>query len=171
MGFHQRKKWITEGLWVCAIVAIGLTWFASRNTAAVRERPGSATQASGVLGTWAGRSLCVGDHPACKNEDVVYRFIPVEGHPGAFTSLADKIIEGKRVPMGSLQFEYNAADGTLTSEFERGQMHGVWTFTLNGDAMTGTLEVLPNKDLARKVSVRRVNDDDLPPAPAIDEYK
>src|SRR5712672_1896834 len=58
-------------------------------------------------GTWAGKSTCVGDHPACKNETVVYRFVPFSGAPWQMRLLADKIIEGKRVPMGAFMFAYD----------------------------------------------------------------
>jgi hypothetical protein len=123
-----------------------------------------------VLGTWAGDSICVGDRPACKNEHVVYRFVAVDGRPGFVRQLADKVIDGKRVPMGALEFEYNDADGTLTSEFTRGQTHGVWAYKVSGDTMTGTLVILPDKTLGRRVTVRRVREDQVPKAPALEEY-
>jgi len=123
-----------------------------------------------VLGTWAGDSICVGDRPACKNEHVVYRFVAVDARPGFVRLLADKIIDGERVPMGALEFEYNDADATLTSEFTRGQTHGVWAYKVSGDTMTGTLVILPDKTLGRRVSVRRVSEDQVPKAPALEEY-
>ncbi|HET9299125.1 MAG TPA: hypothetical protein VFO11_04220 [Candidatus Polarisedimenticolaceae bacterium] len=123
-----------------------------------------------VLGTWAGRSICVGDRPACKDEDVVYRFVAVEGRPGTVTLLADKVLAGKRVPMGRLDFEHNAALGMLRCEFTRGSTHGVWMFEVSGDAMTGTLRILPEKSLARKVSVQRVGEDSVPAAPPAQDY-
>lgn len=123
-----------------------------------------------VIGTWTGTSLCVGDRPACKNEVVVYRFLEIEGQPGRLTWLADKIIEGKREPMGKLEFVYTAADQSLTCEFTVGRTHGVWAFKVSGDAMTGTLVVLPDKTLARRVSVHRVREDQVPKAPGMDEY-
>jgi hypothetical protein len=126
--------------------------------------------AGAVLGTWAGSSICVGDRPACKDEEVVYRFLAVEGQPQFVRLLADKIIDGKRVPMGDLQFRYDEADHSLTCEFTRGQTHGVWSFTVSGDTMSGTLAILPDKSVGRRVSVHRVRDDQVPPAPALEEY-
>jgi hypothetical protein len=79
------------------------------------------TTLSSIVGTWTGTSTCVGNRPACKNETVVYRFVPIEGHPGQLRQLADKIIDGKRVPMGALVFEYDRETKTLRSEFNRGQ--------------------------------------------------
>ena len=49
-----------------------------------------------VIGSWRGDSVCVGNHPTCKNEDVVYRFEAVAGEPAAVMLFADKIIDGKR---------------------------------------------------------------------------
>ena len=43
-------------------------------------------------------------------------------------------------------------------------------FEVSGDAMTGTLLVLPEKSLARKVSVQRVREDSVPAAPAVQDY-
>ena len=123
-----------------------------------------------VLGTWTGRSVCVGERPACKNEDVVYRFLAVEGRPGTVTLLADKVLAGKRVPMGRLEFEHDAARGTLRCAFTRGSTHGIWTLEVSGDAMTGTLMILPENSVARKVSVRRVREDAVPAAPAVQDY-
>ena len=123
-----------------------------------------------VLGTWAGQSICVGDRPACKNEHVVYRFVAVDARPGFVRQLADKVIDGKRVPMGALEFEYHDADATLTSEFTRGQTHGVWAYKVLGDTMTGTLMILSDNTLGRRVSVRRVREDQVPKAPALEEY-
>src|SRR6266850_2303082 len=68
------------------------------------------------------------------------------------------------------EFEYNDADATLTSEFTRGQTHGVWAYKVSGDTMTGTLVILPDKTLGRRVSVRRVSEDQVPKAPALEEY-
>src|SRR5690349_13381860 len=81
-----------------------------------------------ALGTWKGESICVGNRPACKNEVVVYRFEAVPGKAGVLLLLADKIIEGQRVPMGKLEFQNDEAKGGLSCEFTRGQTHGLWEF-------------------------------------------
>lgn len=123
-----------------------------------------------LVGTWTGTSTCVGNRPACKNETVVYRFIPVEGHPSQVRQLADKIIDGRRIPMGALVFDYDAIAGTLRGEFKRGETHGVWSFTVTENTMKGTLVILPEGSVVRDVMVRRVTDDKLPPAPPISDY-
>ena len=125
---------------------------------------------SAFSGTWTGTSTCVGNRPACKNETVVYRFVPVDDHPRQVRLLADKIIDGKRVPMYALVFEYDERNRKLTSEFTRGNMHGIWSYSIAGESMTGTLVALPERSVGRDVKVHRVKDGEVPEAPAIHEY-
>lgn len=125
---------------------------------------------SAISGTWTGTSTCVGNRPACKNETVVYRFVPVDDHPRQVRLLADKIIDGKRVPMYALVFEYDERNGKLASEFTRGNTHGIWSYSIAGESMTGTLVVLPERSVGRDVKVHRVKDGEVPEAPAIHEY-
>jgi hypothetical protein len=123
-----------------------------------------------VLGTWKGESICVGNRPACKNEVVVYRFEAVAGKPGEVLLLADKIIEGKRVPMYKLEFQYNEARGELSCEFTRRQTHGLWQYKVSGDSLEGTLVLLPDRELGRRVIAKRVGEGEVPAAPARGEY-
>ena len=83
--------------------------------------------ASYVVCTWTGESICVGNRPACKNEMVVYRFEPVVCKSTLVTLLADKIIKGKRVPMYKLDFQYDEAKRTLSC--------GRWEYRIAGDTM------------------------------------
>lgn len=124
-----------------------------------------------VLGTWTGESICVGDRPACKNEIVVYRFEAIAGKPDVVLLLADKIIEGKRVPMGKLEFHYDETKGELFCEFTKRQTHGLWQYKVSGDQMEGTLVILPNKEVGRRVKVKRVSESEVPPAPAREMYE
>ena len=131
----------------------------------------SALAPPSVLGTWKGESLCVGNHPACKNEVVVYRFETIPGKAGVVLMLADKIIAGRRVPMGKLEFQNDEAKGELSCEFTRGQTHGLWQFKVTGSGIEGTLVVLPDRELARRVSVKRVREEDVPAPPAREDYE
>lgn len=139
--------------------------------AAVSTHPAIGQKAADIAGTWTGTSTCVGYRPACKDEIVVYRFVPVDGHLSQLRLLADKIIDGKRVPMGALVFDCDEQAGTLRCEFEVGPTHGVWSFTAAADSMTGTLIVLPDSTRARDVRVHRVKPADVPPEPAPEEYE
>lgn len=124
-----------------------------------------------VLGTWKGESICVGNRPACKNEIVVYRFESVAGKYDVVLLLADKIIEGKRIPMGKLEFRYDQAKGELSCEFTIRQTHGLWQYKVSGDTMEGTLVLLPDRELGRRVKVKRVSEEEVPAPPARNEYE
>ena len=123
-----------------------------------------------VLGTWKGESTCVGNRPACRNEVAVYRFEAVPGKAGVILQLADKIIEGKREPMGKLEFQYDEAKGDLSCEFTTPRAHARWEFKVIGDVMEGTLILLPGKELVRRVKVKRVSETEVPAAPARESY-
>lgn len=131
--------------------------------------PARAIPAS-VLGTWKGESICVGNRPACKNEVVVYRFEAVAGKRGEVLQLADKIIEGKRVPMGKLEFQYNEGKGELSGEFTVRQTNGLWQYKVSGDSLEGALVLLPGRELVRRVNAKRVAEGEVPAAPAREEY-
>lgn len=82
--------------------------------------------ASSVVRTWSGESICVSNRPACKNETVVYRFEPVSGKSTVITLLADKIIKGKRVPVYKLNFQYDEATRTLSCDFTQLHTRATW---------------------------------------------
>jgi hypothetical protein len=132
------------------------------------------TGAAKFRGTWTGQSMCVGDNPACKNETVVYRFVPFTAAPWQVRCLADKIVEGKRLPMGALMFQYDDKTRGLRCEFTtpKTKMHAVWSFVLEGDSLRGDLTHLPDGDKARDVRAIRVKDESkLPVAPALKDYQ
>ena len=126
--------------------------------------------ASSIVGTWSGESICVGNRPACKNEVVVYRFEPVAGKSTLVTLLADKVIKGKRVPMYRLEFQYDETRRTLSCEFTQGHTRGTWEYRITGDTIDGTGIVLSGKSVARRVKVRRVREDQMPAAPNREVY-
>jgi hypothetical protein len=110
---------------------------------------------STLVGTWAGESLCVGNRPACHDEKVIYRITKAPDDAGNVTITTDKIVNGKPETMGVLDFKYDGGKHTLTCDFTRGQTHGVWELTVKEDTMEGTLIVLPDKTLARRVRLKK----------------
>src|SRR5690348_5109482 len=108
MMMNKVMRTLIRALLIFAIVSCG-------NPHALSQPAFTALQPvkPSVLGTWKGESICVGNRPACKNEVVVYRFEAVAGKPGLVLFLADKIIEGKRVPMGKLECRYDEEKGEL----------------------------------------------------------
>ncbi|HEU4835723.1 MAG TPA: hypothetical protein VFS90_14940 [Pyrinomonadaceae bacterium] len=144
------------------IIIVFIAGFASLGNAQGLARP---MNASSVVGTWSGESICAGNRAACKNEIVVYRFEPVSGKSTVITLLADKIIKGKRVPMYKLDFQYDEATRTLSCDFTQGHTRGTWEYRVTGDSMEGTGIVLAGKSVARRVKVKRVREDQMPAAP------
>ena len=114
--------------------------------------------AKSVLGTWKGTSLCVNldAAPGCKNEEVVYEFRETSPpSAGKLTLAADKIVNGERLPMGELEFAWDAKGGAWVCEMKN-RYHALWTFPLPVDGeLTGTLVLLPEKTVVRKVAARR----------------
>lgn len=138
------------------LILLGLTWSSAR--------PAPQMRAS-VMGVWTGQSICTGTLAACKNEVVVYRVEAIPGKPGIVTLFADKIIGGKREPMARLDFQYDRSREALSCEFVKGRTHGVIELKMTGDTMEGTLMVLPEKTVGRRIKVKRVTEDQVPPAP------
>ena len=139
--------------------------------AAATASPQEPATATLLASTWTGHSLCVDKarHPACKDETIVYRFVPAGPH--ATTLYADKILDGKRVPMGALEMHLGAGDRSASAHFTWGTTTGTWAYTMTSDTtLRGTLHVEPGDALVRNVDARRVADKDVPAAPPLAEY-
>ncbi len=110
-----------------------------------------------IVGTWSGSSVCVDRQaaPACNDEQVVYEIIATTGKPSTVTTKADKVVDGKRVSMGILEFTHDAKSGSWTSELDTPRVHALWRLTVNGAMLTGTLTLLPSKAVVRKVDLRK----------------
>ncbi|HET9950409.1 MAG TPA: hypothetical protein VFS09_01315 [Candidatus Eisenbacteria bacterium] len=111
---------------------------------------------SRFLGTWHGTSTCVNRElaPACKDETVVYEVRRSDKARAAILK-ADKIVEGKRVPMGELEFVYSEKQGCWRAEFKTPRVQGVWCLVVDGKTMTGGLRVLPENAEVRRVKLAR----------------
>jgi hypothetical protein len=110
-----------------------------------------------IVGTWSGSSVCADRQaaPACNDEKVVYEINATSGKPNTVSVNADKVVDGKRVSMGVLEFTRDTKDGSWSSEFDTPRSHAVWRLTVNGTTLTGTLTLLPSKAMVRKVDLRR----------------
>ena len=108
-----------------------------------------------LVGNWTGKSICVGNRPACHDEQVIYRITKAPDPAGKVTITADKIVNGKPELMGVLDFKYDSEKQTLVCDFTRGNTHGLWELTVKGNTMEGTLMVLPDKTLVRRIKVQK----------------
>jgi hypothetical protein len=110
-----------------------------------------------IVGTWSGSSVCVDRQaaPACNDEQVVYDINANPGNPTTATAKADKVVDGKRVSMGVLEFTHDAKNGSWTSEFDTPRFHALWRLTVDGAILTGTLTLLPSMAVVRKINLRK----------------
>jgi len=127
--------------------AVG-TAAAPRLARAQQSAPADSAARQSPAGTWRGTSLCTPGHPACHDETVVYRIRAVGER---FEISASKIVQGQEEFMGNITCDYAADSHVLNCPAS----YGVWSFTIAGTAMTGTLVV--RGELFRRISVARAN--------------
>jgi hypothetical protein len=111
---------------------------------------------SELIGTWRGTSTCTdrAAAPACRDESVVYDFTP-GAKPGTVTWKADKVVDGKREPMGEMELAYDAREKCWAAEFKSARVHSRWCLVVDGAHLTGTGRLLPGKETVRKIDVRK----------------
>ena len=100
-----------------------------------------------LIGTWKGTSICQIKNSSCHDETVVYHISKNKG-ADTFYINASKLVNGVEDGMGVLPFVYNKQTNKLTST-----AYGIWTFTVEGDKLEGTL--LVHGDLYRKIILRK----------------
>ena len=87
-----------------------------------------------LIGTWKGTSICQVKNSPCHDETVVYH-ISKNKNVDTFYIDAYKIVNGMEDDMGILPFVYNKK----TNQFISTAYKGIWTFTLEGNKLEGTL--------------------------------
>ena len=123
--------------------------------AAASARAAGAVDA--IVGTWRGTSLC-GDRaaaPACSDEVVIYDIVRTGGKADAVTVNADKVIDGTRVPMGSLDFTFDAAHGRWSTNIETPRVRATLSLVVDGASMTGTMVQLPSNAVVRRMRLTK----------------
>lgn len=116
-----------------------------------------STGIASLTGDWTGESICVDKvkFPACNDEKVIYRITPTPNTANTVTITMDKLVDGKPENMAVLDFKYDEKKGTLRNEFTRNGRQGVWEFTVNGNAIEGTLVALPDNTIVRRIKVSK----------------
>jgi hypothetical protein len=111
---------------------------------------------SELIGVWRGSSVCTDRiaAPACKDEIVVYAFSPAS-NPEIVHWTADRVVDGKRHPMGEFDLAYDRSDACWRAEFTSPRVHMVWCVTVEGTELKGTAWLLPGKQIVRKIEARR----------------
>ena len=108
-----------------------------------------------IVGTWRGSSLCTDRQaaPACKDEQVIYEISATPGKADTVTVKADKVVDGKREPMGAHDLTRDASDGGWTTEYETPRVHFTWRLTVTGKKMQGAMTLVPSKAVVRKMDL------------------
>ena len=117
---------------------------------------GTAHVSSELIGTWRGTSTCTDRvaAPACRDEVVIYEF-SAGARAGTVTWKADKVVEGKREPMGEMDMSYDTDEACWRAEFTSPRAHVVWCLATEQDHMTGRAWLLPGKQIVRSVDLRK----------------
>ena len=115
-----------------------------------------ASDPAQLIGTWRGTSTC-SDRvaaPACQDETIVYEFKAGRA-PGTVHWVADKIVNGKREPMGELDLTYDKTESCWKVEFTSPRVKMVWRLSVEDRRLTGTARLLPGNETVRKVDARK----------------
>jgi hypothetical protein len=98
----------------------------------------ASAEASALVGTWRGDSICPTEVSACHNERVVYYIKDVPNSPKLVSIQADKIVEGKPITMGTGEWQYDRVRSTLEWRMPK----QVWLLKITGSRMEGTLKLM-----------------------------
>ena len=89
---------------------------------------------STIIGVWKGTSICQVQNTSCQDEIVVYYITKAQG-VDSFNVSANKIVNGKEVEMGVIEFKLDRKINRLISN----DHNAVWKFDLKKRGLEGTL--------------------------------
>jgi hypothetical protein len=110
---------------------------------------GLAVRGGGIDGKWRGRSICVIKDSPCHDEQVVY-IVSKPDSAGNLKIQMDKVIDGNRKLMGTLNCSFDRAASTITCPMTDKE----WKFVVSDKKMEGTL-TLSDGRLYRTISVTK----------------
>lgn len=74
---------------------------------------------------------------------------------GTVALKADKVVDGKAVPMYELDGTWDEAKATWTGDMRAPRWHGIWSYTVSGKLLAGTAMDVPTKKVFRKIEARK----------------
>lgn len=132
---------------ICFSILLGVAY------AQVPNRQGAIDDSpSQIVGTWRGSSQCAVKSGPCHDEINVYRFSKIPAKPGWFSGTGSKIVDGKEILMGQLNWTYDATSHALKSESSGARFQ----LLVDGNKMDGTL-TLPDKSVYRRIHLEKEN--------------
>lgn len=137
-------------------IVIGiLLIIASTFSTGARVQQGKPDDLSNLLGDWTGESICTDKgRSACHDEQVIYHITKLS-EPNKVRLAADKMVNGRPEEMYVQEFTYDPARRTLVGEFQNARYHGLWEYNVKGNTMEGTLSLLPERTVVRRINVRK----------------
>ena len=116
-----------------------------------------------LLGLWKGSSTCtkVEGNEFCHDETVVYNFVDIPGQPATVALKAARIVDGVMVRTYDLYFTYRPEARHWDCEFEYAKVRAVWTYVVDGDGLTGTAALLPERTVVRNVTAKKTAKDQV----------
>ena len=114
---------------------------------------GTSQHAPELLGRWAGESECVGNHPACHAEHVVYQIDSAGA--GAISVRGARVAGHDTVDMGTLACRVSVARTAARAEASCRIAVGVWRFWVDQGQLGGAL-TLTDSSVARHVVAHRL---------------
>ena len=110
--------------------------------------PSTGQQSISPLGRWVGESHCVGAHPACHDEHVIYQ-VDSAG-PRRFKLDGSRVAGGDTVDMGALSCEGTGSEQAIVCHIPS----GTWHFSVVQGHLEGSL-VLNDSTVMRRVVAYR----------------
>jgi hypothetical protein len=114
--------------------------------------PGRAATVSPVIGTWRGTSECVQADSPCHDEVNVYRFTEIPGKANKFSGTGSKVVDGKEINMGTLEWTFDPQWHALEAETSG----NTFRLVVMGNKMEGTLKT-PDKVIYRRIHLQRAD--------------
>ena len=144
-------------------------------------------QANALNGTFAGELICVSQRPTCRNEKVVLRFEPIGQNQEDILLLFDFARGGLRSPFFRQVVRYEPGPRYFSGKFltardlsnsgdEVVRTAGTtFTYTItvtnNGPStVEGTISSSDGKTIVRRIKLRRVKPNQVPPPPSTSSY-
>jgi hypothetical protein len=104
-----------------------------------------------ISGMWRGDSECVVKNSSCHDEVNVYRFSEVIDRPNWFSGTGSKVVNGREVTMGTLEWQYDPKSHILESK----NPNGDFRFLVADQKMEGSL-ILADATVYRLIHLAKV---------------
>jgi hypothetical protein len=139
-------------------VGAALTFFVLLVTAGLQNASAQADNhdPSELIGTWRGTSTC-SDRvaaPACRDEVVIYDFT-AGAKSGTVHWKGDKVVDNQRQTMGEFELVYDREDKCWAASFSSPTARSTWCLKVSGRQLTGTLRLLPDKAIVRRIQATK----------------